>query len=146
MKPGDYVYVVAGTLHSMTRGSLVYEIEENAGCTYRFYDFDRIDRNGKKRPLHIPEAYFSIHLENKSIVKHYDGSNPMEERRYITRHFDQVSHYENDSNTLQVFTVLNGECELEGIHAVRGTSVILEPGDTIDVDPVEVMIAQPKRI
>ena len=29
VKPHDYTYVVAGTLHAMTTGSLVYEIEEN---------------------------------------------------------------------------------------------------------------------
>lgn len=143
---GDYTYVVAGTLHAMTRGSLVYEIEENAGCTYRFYDFDRIDKNGKKRPLQIPEAYFSIKLENKSEIKHYDGKNPIEERRYITWHFDEITEYENKSNTLQVFTILDGNCVVEGFKLHRGSSIILEPSEKIVVDTVEAIVAQPKRI
>lgn len=35
-KAGDYVYVVAGTLHAATAGSLHFEIEENCEKTYRF--------------------------------------------------------------------------------------------------------------
>ena len=146
IKKGDYTYVVAGTLHAMSAGSLVYEIEENSGCTYRFYDFDRIDKNGEKRPLQIPEAYFSIRLNNKSCVKHYNGSDPIEERRYITWHFDSISKYKNNSETLQVFTVINGKSIVDGFKIQRGSSIILEPGEEIIIDTVEAIVAQPKRI
>ena len=50
---GDYVYVEAGTLHALTAGSLVYEIEENCSATYRIYDFGRTDASGRPRTLHI---------------------------------------------------------------------------------------------
>lgn len=146
VKKGDYTYVVAGTLHAMTAGSLVYEIEENAGCTYRFFDFDRIDKDGKKRPLQIPEAFFSIHLENRSDVTQYHGTDPIDERRYITWHFDKAERHENKSSTLQVFTILDGICEIDGIEATKGMSVILEPGEKLCIDQVEAMVAQPKRL
>ena len=145
VKSGDYTYIEAGTLHAMSRGSLVYEIEENAGCTYRFYDFDRVDSNGKKRPLQIPEAFYSIHLENKSAVKKY-GDQPIEERRYITQHYPQLDTYRNESDTLQVVTILNGECSLVGIAVTKGMSVILEPAEEIHMDEVEAIVAQPKPL
>ena len=44
---GDYVYVEAGTLHALSTGSLLYEIEENCPLTYRLYDFDRKDEQGE---------------------------------------------------------------------------------------------------
>ena len=50
---GDYVYVTGGTLHAAAAGSLSFEIEENCDYTYRFYDFDRVDKNGNKRPAGI---------------------------------------------------------------------------------------------
>lgn len=146
IKKGDYTYIVAGTLHALAKGSLVYEIEENAGCTYRFYDFDRIDKDGKKRPLQIPEAFYSIHLKNKSEIKHYSDT-PIEERRYFTQYFPKISHYKNESKTLQVFTLLSGLYELDGFTITPGMSVILEPGEHIDIrNEVEVMVAQPKRL
>lgn len=145
IEKNDYVYIKAGTLHAMSRGSLVHEIEENAGCTYRFYDFDRIDKDGNKRPLQIPEAFFSIHLENKSVTGKY-GELPIEERRYITQHFESVSTYRNTSSTLQVFTVLNGVCEVDGIAVTKGMSIVLEPGEELHIAPVEAMVAEPKRL
>ncbi|MBS6263356.1 MAG: hypothetical protein KH549_09470 [Clostridium sp.] len=146
VKKGDYTYVVAGTLHAMTTGSLVYEIEENAGCTYRFYDFDRIDKDGNKRPLQIPEAFYSINLKNKSEIKKY-GREPIEERRYITQHFDELKYHINESQTLQVITVLDGEFLVDGINVIKGMSIILEPGEKLVIsNSVEAMLAQPKRI
>ena len=145
VKTHDYVYVVAGTLHAMSAGALVYEIEENAGCTYRFYDFNRIDRNGKKRELQIPEAFFSIDLEKKSEVKHY-SENPIDERRYITQYYENVTKYSNTSKTLQVFTVISGECEVDNVVVRRGMSIILEPQESLDIKSVEAIVAQPKRI
>ena len=145
VKAGDYVYIEAGTLHAMTSGSLVYEIEENAGCTYRFYDYDRLDENGKKRPLQIPEAFYSIHLGNKSKVKHY-CENPLEERRYITQHYDNINNYKNHSNTLQAVTFLSGEYDIEGIKVIKGMSVILEPNEALQIENAEIIVAQPKPL
>ena len=37
-------------------GALIAEIQENSNLTYRLYDYDRIDKNGKKRKLHVDKA------------------------------------------------------------------------------------------
>ncbi len=145
IKASDYTHVVAGTLHAMTKGTLVYEIEENAGCTYRFYDFDRIDKNGEKRPLQIPEAFYSIHLKNKSAVSHY-GEAPIEERRYRTQHYSSLGSYKNESKTLQALTVLRGSCKVENVNVITGMSILLEPGEFVDLSGVEAVVAQPKRV
>lgn len=146
VQKGDYTYIEAGTLHALAKGSLVYEIEENAGCTYRFYDFDRIDKDGKKRPLQIPEAFYAIHLSNKSKIKHY-SSLPIEERRYSTQHLENINKYKNTTKTIQVFTLLKGEYEVECLTITPGMSVLLEPNEEIYMNtPVEAMVAQPKKI
>lgn len=146
VKKGDYTYIVAGTLHALAKGSLVYEIEENAGCTYRFYDFDRLDKDGKKRPLQIPEAFYSIHLGNKSEVKHYSDK-PIEERRYFTQHYESINSYKNESKMIQVFTLLSGKYSLDGFTVTPGMSVILEPNESISMDSnIEAMVAQPKTL
>ncbi len=52
----DVFLVHAGTVHSLGAGILVAEIQESSNITYRLYDYDRIDKNGRKRELHIDKA------------------------------------------------------------------------------------------
>lgn len=53
---GEVYYIPAGTVHAICEGILLYEIQQSSDVTYRFYDWDRTDRNGKKRQLHIEDA------------------------------------------------------------------------------------------
>lgn len=56
VKPDDVFYIEAGTIHAIGAGILVAEIQESSNLTYRLYDYDRVDRNGEKRELHIEKA------------------------------------------------------------------------------------------
>ncbi len=143
VQQGDYVYVTGGTLHAMTAGSFVYEIEENADATYRFYDFDRVDEGGNKRELHISQAFFAIDVEKTSKVRHYDG-NPIQERLYTTCHYEAIDSYENTSDTLEVVTFLSDSSELEGVALKFGTSIVLEPKEVLSFGSADIMVARPK--
>ena len=46
----------AGTVHAVGAGVLLAEIQENSNVTYRLYDYDRTDLQGRKRALHIDKA------------------------------------------------------------------------------------------
>lgn len=52
----DVFYIEAGTVHAIGAGSLIAEIQENSNLTYRLYDYDRVDKNGERRPLQIDKA------------------------------------------------------------------------------------------
>lgn len=56
IKKDDLFYIEAGTIHAIGAGALVAEIQESSNLTYRLYDYDRVDKNGKKRELHIDKA------------------------------------------------------------------------------------------
>ena len=55
---GDTYFVPAGTVHGIGKGILVAEIQESSNITYRVYDYDRGDKNGKKRELLCRCKYF----------------------------------------------------------------------------------------
>jgi mannose-6-phosphate isomerase len=55
-KPGDCIFLPAGTVHALGAGILVAEIQQNSDITFRLYDWDRLGPDGKPRPLHIQEA------------------------------------------------------------------------------------------
>ena len=56
VKEGDFVQVPSGTLHALGAGILALEIGTNSNTTYRFYDYNRKDRDGNLRPLHIEKS------------------------------------------------------------------------------------------
>lgn len=77
---GDVFYVPAGTVHGIGAGILIAEIQESSNVTYRVYDYDRVDKKGKKRELHFDKAVqvmdMGIALDVKQkprMVKYYSG-------------------------------------------------------------------------
>ena len=56
VKKNQVFFVEAGTIHAVGAGCLIAEIQENSNLTYRLYDYDRADKNGEKRQLHIEKA------------------------------------------------------------------------------------------
>ncbi|MBR6093671.1 MAG: class I mannose-6-phosphate isomerase [Lachnospiraceae bacterium] len=49
-------FVPPGTVHGVGKGALLAEVQESSDITYRIYDYDRVGKDGKKRPLHIDKA------------------------------------------------------------------------------------------
>ena len=56
VKKGDIFYITPGTVHALCGGVVVVEVQESSDLTYRLYDYDRLDINGKKRSLQIDKA------------------------------------------------------------------------------------------
>ena len=53
-KPGDCVFLEAGTVHAIGANILLFEVQQTSDITYRLYDWDRVDaKTGKPRELHI---------------------------------------------------------------------------------------------
>lgn len=60
VKIGDVLFVKAGTIHAIQEGVLILEIQQSSNATYRLYDYDRVDENGMKRPLHLEKAFDNV--------------------------------------------------------------------------------------
>ena len=56
VKAGDFFYVPSGTMHAIGRGIMILETQQSSDTTYRVYDFDRKDDQGRKRALHIEQS------------------------------------------------------------------------------------------
>lgn len=66
IRKGDFLYVPSGTVHALCAGTLVLEIQQSSDTTYRVYDYDRRDKDGKLRELHLDKALDVI------TVPHFD--------------------------------------------------------------------------
>ncbi|HEX5688868.1 MAG TPA: type I phosphomannose isomerase catalytic subunit [Roseiflexaceae bacterium] len=54
--PGDTIFVPAGTVHAISGGIMLFEIQQKSDLTYRVYDYDRRDAAGQLRELHLERA------------------------------------------------------------------------------------------
>ncbi len=75
VRKGDCVYIPAGTVHSLGKGILAYEVQQPSDLTYRIYDWDRRDLQGKGRELHIDKAVEAINYFDRlpQITNLYDS-------------------------------------------------------------------------
>ncbi|QWQ38563.1 mannose-6-phosphate isomerase, class I [Gemella sp. zg-570] len=56
VQAGDFFDVPHGTIHAIGKGIVILETQQNSDTTYRVYDYDRLDKQGRKRDLHIQQA------------------------------------------------------------------------------------------
>lgn len=53
---GDVVVIPAGTVHAITAGLVIAEIQQASDTTYRLHDWGRVGLDGKARELHLAQA------------------------------------------------------------------------------------------
>ena len=56
LRAGEAIFVPAGTAHTIGPGLVLCEIQEYSDLTYRVFDYNRRDAQGRTRELHIEKA------------------------------------------------------------------------------------------
>lgn len=79
IRSGDTIFLPSGRLHAIGAGNLIIEIQQNSDTTYRVFDWNRGQKGGAGRNLHVAEALQSINFsdwepslltqENETLVK-----------------------------------------------------------------------------
>lgn len=114
VNPGDIFYIPAGLVHAIGDNTLIYEVQQNSDTTFRLYDWNRIDANGKSRELHIEQALESIN---------YDLPIPKSENKINNRYFNfrmlEINGYLDISNitsntALIIFNISSKQIVING--------------------------------
>ncbi len=79
VQKGDTFFIPSGKVHAIGGGVLLAEIQQASDITYRIYDYNRPDKTGHLRELHIKEALKAINFEDnhsyyKPIAKDNENS------------------------------------------------------------------------
>jgi mannose-6-phosphate isomerase len=130
-KQGDYIHIEPGTVHALTAGSLVYEIEQGGDCTYRLFDHNRIGAGGDKRDLQVERAMGVIDPAMKAAAKEYLPNTVFAEKTYATKLLTGISDYMNNGPTRECLTLLSGGARADGAALKPGMSVLLDPGEKL---------------
>ena len=121
----DVFLIEAGTVHAIGAGALIAEIQENSNLTYRLYDYNRLDKNGKPRELHIKKALEVANLKGSAeprqplrLLKYKKGAAEeflcrckyFQVERYLlnTQSSRKLIEFQTDKNSFQVFLCLDG--------------------------------------
>lgn len=117
VKAGETYYIPAGTVHAVGAGITLYEIQQSSDVTYRFYDWGRLDGNGRPRELHIEKAVGVVNVDFRASAVR---ETPLEAGRYrlleeahfgLERFADFRGPLDADPRRFRLFTALR-ECRL----------------------------------
>lgn len=72
---GDFISIPSGTVHAIMDGIMLCEVQQSSDVTYRVYDWNRIDKDGKPRELHKQKALDVINLGNNNKIYNYNDIN-----------------------------------------------------------------------
>jgi mannose-6-phosphate isomerase len=125
-RPGDVVFVPAGTIHAIGGGILLYELQEYSDVTSRLYDYGRIQADGRPRALHVARALdvmrFAPHAPARVVTPPSTASSAIAQRRILSacRYFvvEELQLAGNLSTAIDpascaILTVLSGSCAIQ---------------------------------
>lgn len=141
----DIAFVEAGTIHALTEGSLVYEIQQSSDITYRLYDYDRLDKDGNPRQLHLEDGINTIVPSNKVSIKNFKNDYELKYKPFNLLRTKISGEYINNNNIAQAITITNGRAVINSHEIIQGQSVLILPGESVNVDKAadEVVVATP---
>ena len=152
VEKGDLFFIEAGTVHAIGEGTLVAEIQENSNLTYRLYDYERVDKNGKQRELHIDKALAVANMKSSATPKQplrvlkYDRGVASEllcrckyfevYRMIVNTERRQIVKYMADEISYRVLLCINGcgtiSFENESINIYKGDCIFI-PADSVEI-------------
>ncbi len=66
-KIDECYFIPAGTVHALGQGLVVAEIQQSSDVTFRLFDWNRVDQDGKPRPLHLAQAMDVIDFQRGPV-------------------------------------------------------------------------------
>jgi mannose-6-phosphate isomerase len=134
VKQGDVFFLETGTIHAIGAGVVVAEIQQTSDITYRIYDWDRIDANGKGRELHTELALDAINFNTKDSKIDYSEV-PNESSQVVNCPYFKTNiialqdHYiwKKSTESFTVFMCTNGQFEV----IINGEIMQYQMGDTL---------------
>ncbi len=122
VEKGDTFFIPTGTVHAIGEGILLAEIQQTSDITYRVYDWDRVQPNGKSRTLHKREALEAINFGFKGEKMVYDKvenkPNSLVSCNYFTTNYLHITSNKEinnkDKDSFVIYMCIEGAATLSG--------------------------------
>jgi len=136
-RPGDVFFMPAGRVHAIGSGILLAEIQQSSDITYRIYDWDRKDAEGKSRDLHTEAALDVIDFTRydnyrTSYEKLMNKTVNIGKCKYFTTNIMQFNKIvEKDFNFIDSFVIYMCVEGKLSILSPENKSVEMKKGETV---------------
>ena len=139
-RPGDCVYLPAGTVHAVGGGVLIAEVQQSSDATFRLFDWNRPGPDGKPRTLHREQSLASIDwqagpvdpVRPQRIIAAQEG---VSHERLVECPYFALSRYTLSGSArltaagLSIWMMLDGSAELRS--KASGDERRFERGETV---------------
>lgn len=137
VRPGDVFFLPAGRIHSIGAGCFIAEIQQTSNITYRIYDFNRKDKDGRTRELHTELSKEAI---DYSVQPDYRTAyTPRKDRpvELVTCPYFTTSVYHlsrpmtvdySELDSFVIYICMEGSCTIKDD---RGNSVGMQAGESV---------------
>ena len=137
VQKGDIVFIPAGTVHALTEGVVVYELQQNCDITYRLYDWGRVGRE-----IHLKKGLEVISFADSSLaITQPDWQENITDFRNATlakcEYFESLileirsaMPLSSPKESFAILSIIEGEAEIpsENLHLKTGDTLLLPAG------------------
>ncbi|WP_026914902.1 type I phosphomannose isomerase catalytic subunit [Christiangramia portivictoriae] len=136
VKAGDAIFINPGKVHAIGAGVLLAEIQQTSDVTYRIYDWNRKDSEGKSRELHTELALDAIDFQRKNDFRlsynklTNEASKVIECKYFKTNHLlvgGNISRNHSDIDSFIIYICTEGS----GVISTTEKSLQIEKGETV---------------
>ena len=134
---GDVFFLPAGRVHAIGSGCFIAEIQQTSNITYRIYDYNRKDANGKGRELHTELAKdaidYTLYPDYRTHYKaHTNATVQLADCKYFTTNLiDLDTIMVRDFSQLDSFVLyicMEGRATLRDN---KGNEILVHQGQTV---------------
>ena len=147
---GDVFFLPAGRVHAIGSGCFIAEIQQTSNITYRIYDYNRKDAEGKGRELHTEQAKdaidYTLYPDYKTqYTPTENNATELAKCKYFTTNLLTLNEVKTRNissiDSFIIYLCMEGKAVLKDnkgneIHVRQGQTVLI-PADTdsITIDP-----------
>ena len=109
VEPGDMIYIPSGTVHAITGGLKLIEVQQSSDVTYRIYDW------GRDREMHIEKSLQVIDYEGKNKGGKIENFTKLETPYFTVEKIDVKNVYSDavHEQDFHSYTVINGSGQIK---------------------------------
>lgn len=109
VEPGDMIYIPSGTVHAITGGLKLIEVQQSSDVTYRMYDW------GRDREMHIEKSLQVIDYEGKNKGGKIENFTKLETPYFTVEKIDVKNVYSDavHEQDFHSYTVINGSGQIK---------------------------------
>ena len=126
VKPGDIYLIQPGTIHAIGEGITLLEIQESSKLTYRVYDFNRIDKNGNKRELHVSKAMDVLNF-SKLYIQNLNKEEVIKTNYFEVRKGHNLNENKIDVLKPSIITIIEGNGFIDDTEVSKFKSYFVLP-------------------